>query len=128
MITIMNYIMFKNQKKKQKQKKQKKQNQQIKQKPKKYKKKNIPKAIREQCWIQVFGEKFKSKCYIHWCKNDINVFDFHVGHDKPESKGGSLDISNLKPICARCNLCMSNNYSIQEWNNLQKKSECCIIS
>ena len=128
MITIMNYIMFKNQKKKQKQKKQKKQKQQIKQTPKKYKKKNIPKAIREQCWIQVFGEKFKSKCYIHWCKNDINVFDFHVGHDKPESKGGSLDISNLKPICARCNLCMSNNYSIQEWNNLQKKSECCIIS
>ena len=73
---------------------------------KKYKKKNIPKAIREQCWIQTFGEHFKSECYIHWCKNEINVFDFHVGHDKPESKGGSLDVSNLKPICARCNLSM----------------------
>ena len=59
MITIMNYIMFKHQKqKKQKQKKQKqnKQKTAIK-KPKKYRKKNIPKAIREQCWIQVFGEK-----------------------------------------------------------------------
>jgi len=94
---------------------------------KKYKKKNIPKAIREQCWIQTFGEKFDSECYIHWCKNEINVFDFHVGHDKPESKGGTLAVSNLKPICARCNLSMSNNYSIKEWNNLQKQKNCCVI-
>ena len=62
----------------------------------------IPKAIREQCWIQIFGETFKEKCYINWCENDISVFDFHVGHDKPESEGGTLDVSNLKPICARC--------------------------
>jgi hypothetical protein len=95
---------------------------------KKHKKANIPKAIREQCWIQVFGEKFKQKCYINWCENDINVFDFHVGHDKPESRGGTLDVSNLKPICARCNLSMSNNYTIQQWNALngsQKGWFCC---
>ena len=93
-----------------------------KKKPKgKYTKANIPKAIREQCWIQVFGEEFKQKCYINWCENEINVFDFHVGHDKPESEGGTLDVSNLKPICARCNLSMSNNYTIQEWDALNKK-------
>ena len=94
----------------------------------KYKKATIPKAIREQCWIQIFGETFKEKCYINWCKNDISVFDFHVGHDKPESEGGTLDISNLKPICARCNLSMSNNYTIKQWNALngpQKKSCFC---
>ena len=90
-------------------------------------KKTIPKAIREQCWIQTFGKKFNSDCYIHWCKNKINVFDFHVGHDKPESKGGTLAVSNLKPICARCNLSMSNNYSIKEWNNLQGQKKCCVI-
>lgn len=97
-------------------------------KKKKYKKQNIPKAIREQCWIQSFGEIFNHSCYINWCENEINVFDFHVGHDKPESKGGTLDINNLKPICARCNLSMSSNYTIQEWNNLnghpQKKCFC----
>ena len=97
-------------------------------KKKKYHKKNIPKAIREQCWIQSFGEIFKHSCYISWCENQINVFDFHVGHDKPESKGGTLNINNLKPICARCNLSMSSNYSIKEWNNLnghpQKKCFC----
>ena len=84
------------------------------------KSKNIKKTIPK-------GKKFHSDCYIHWCKNEINVFDFHVGHDKPESKGGTLAVSNLKPICARCNLSMSNNYSIQEWNNLQEQTKCCVI-
>ena len=90
---------------------------------------NIPKAIREQCWLAIVGKKYKSKCYIKWCKNTMTVFDFHVGHDKPESKGGTLDIENLKPICARCNLSMSDNYTIQEWNELspdkdKKKFSC----
>jgi 5-methylcytosine-specific restriction endonuclease McrA len=84
----------------------------------KYKKKNIPKAIREQCWLQTMGKIFEHKCYITWCNNTINVFDFHVGHDKPESKGGNLSIDNLKPICSRCNQSMSNNYTIEEWNKL----------
>tara|TARA_B100001093_G_C26729743_1_gene971697 strand:- start:88 stop:405 length:318 start_codon:yes stop_codon:yes gene_type:complete len=81
-------------------------------------KKKIPKALREQCWITNFGRVFENSCYIPWCNNKINVFDFHVGHDKPESKGGTLDIQNLKPICARCNLSMSDNYTIQEWMSL----------
>jgi len=85
---------------------------------KKTRKTNIPKAIREQVWLVNFGEVFKNKCYVHWCDNIINVFDFHVGHDQPESKGGTLDINNLKPICSRCNLSMSDNYTIQEWQKL----------
>ena len=92
-------------------------------KKKTYKKASIPKAIREQCWIQVFGKEFEHKCYISWCENNINVFDFHVGHDKPESKGGTLDIYNLKPICARCNTSMSNNYTIKEWEKLSGQKE-----
>ena len=94
-----------------------------------YKKKTIPKAIREQCWIQSFGKSFEHKCYVSWCENIINPFDFHVGHDKPESHGGTLNVDNLKPICARCNLSMSNNFSIKEWNKLNsRQKECCIIS
>ena len=75
---------------------------------KKKRKKTIPKAIREQTWLNQFGKKYEHKCYINWCENIINVFDFHVGHDKPESKGGTLDIENLKPICSRCNHSMSD--------------------
>ena len=89
-------------------------------------KKSIPKAIREQCWLTVFGKVYEHSCHIPWCKNTINVFDFHVGHDIPESKGGTLDINNLKPICARCNLSMSDNYSIQEWIKLSKPKKKCI--
>lgn len=89
-------------------------------------KKNIPKAIREQVWLTIIGPKYESKCYISWCKNKIDVFNFHVGHDLPESKGGTLDINNLKPICARCNLSMSDKYTINEWDNLtsKKKNKC----
>ena len=87
---------------------------------KKYRKANIPKAVREQCWLATMGKKYESKCYVTWCTNTINVFDFHVGHDVPESKGGELDINNIKPICARCNLSMSDNYTIQEWSELSK--------
>lgn len=90
---------------------------------KKYKKETIPKAIREQCWTQTFGKVYEHKCYVHWCENTISVFDFHVGHDKPESKGGTLDIHNIKPICARCNLSMSDNYTIEEWNKLTPESK-----
>jgi len=56
------------------------------------------------------------------------VFDFHVGHDKPESKGGKLNVDNLKPICARCNLSMSNNFTIQEWNKLNGQTNTCCFS
>tara|TARA_B110000914_G_C15369588_1_gene402522 strand:+ start:323 stop:646 length:324 start_codon:yes stop_codon:yes gene_type:complete len=89
----------------------------------KYKKKTIPKAIREQCWVNIMGKKFENKCYISWCNNIINVFDFHVGHDQPESKGGTLDVNNLKPICSRCNHSMSNNYTIEEWDKLSMNKE-----
>jgi len=88
-----------------------------------YRKQNIPKAIREQCWIKSFGkETFEHKCYVTWCDNLINPFDFHVGHDKPESKGGTLDVENIKPICARCNLSMSDNYTISEWIQLSENN------
>ena len=92
----------------------------------KKKKATIPKAIREQVWLQTFGKEFEHSCYITWCQNQITVFDFHVGHNKPESRGGTLSICNLKPICARCNLSMSNNFTINQWNNLNHPiSTCC---
>ncbi len=82
------------------------------------KKANIPKALREQVWIQNVGQQFEHKCLVEWCQNKMNVFDFHVGHNIPESKGGATNITNLKPICARCNLSMGSQYSIEEWTKI----------
>jgi 5-methylcytosine-specific restriction endonuclease McrA len=76
----------------------------------------IPTAIREQVWIHHIGKKFQSQCIISWCRNRITVFDFHVSHDIPESKGGPTTLSNLKPLCARCNTSMGNQYTIDQWD------------
>ena len=84
----------------------------------KTKKIKIPKALREQVWITHFGKTFEHKCYINWCKNIINVFDFETGHNIPESKGGKTVIENLFPLCSRCNKSMNNHYTIDEFNLL----------
>lgn len=88
-----------------------------------YKKQKIPKALREQVWISKIGKRFESKCKTSWCRNKITVFDFQCGHDIPESRGGTTDISNLEPICSRCNLSMGNEFTFKQWCAMSKKKE-----
>jgi len=75
----------------------------------------IPLALRQQVWIQRMGKVFEGKCPVTWCSNTINVFDFESGHNIPESKGGETSVTNLVPICSRCNKGMGNRYTIEEW-------------
>jgi len=77
----------------------------------------IPKALREQVWLKYNHRVYDSKCYIRWCSNKVSVYDYEVGHNIPESKGGLTVIENLRPICSRCNRSMSDSYTIDEWNN-----------
>jgi 5-methylcytosine-specific restriction endonuclease McrA len=79
---------------------------------------SIPRALREQVWVTYAGRVYERKCLVPWCQNTMSVFDFHVGHDVPESAGGKTDIPNLRPICARCNLSMGNEYTVAEWSVL----------
>ena len=88
----------------------------IKIKDNKYKRVPIPRALREAIWIKHNKNKFEVKCPIKWCRNKINCFNFHSGHNVPSSKGGRTCISNLIPICAKCNLSMSNNYTIKQFS------------
>ena len=76
----------------------------------------IPKALREQVWITHIGTEFEGKCCVTWCKNRITAFQFECGHNIPESKGGATHLTNLRPICSRCNTSMGNAYTIDEWN------------
>jgi len=82
------------------------------------KKAKIPLALREEVWRHWMGEQFKAKCRVTWCTNMLTAFDFAVGHNIPESKGGTLELGNLRPICNRCNTSMGANYTIDEWNRL----------
>ena len=79
------------------------------------KKANIPKALREQVWIRRMGKLYSGKCPTTWCNNQITVFDFQCGHNIPESAGGPTILDNLIPICGRCNLSMSDNYTFDRW-------------
>ena len=89
-----------------------------KQEPEKKRKAKIPASVQEAIWIQKMGRIFEGKCLVPWCPNLINVFDYHAGHNIPESKGGSIDPENLFPICARCNLSMGDRYTYDEWCKL----------
>ena len=86
----------------------------------KYKKKKIPKALREQVWINKMGKRFSGTCCISWCENDMSCFNFDCGHNIPESKGGPTNVENLIPICRNCNVGMGNRFTIEEW---EKKYE-----
>jgi 5-methylcytosine-specific restriction endonuclease McrA len=83
--------------------------------PPKKRKAKIPAAIQEAIWIQKMGRVFEGKCLTTWCPNIITVFDYHAGHDIPESKGGPATVENLYPICARCNLSMGDRYTFKQW-------------
>jgi 5-methylcytosine-specific restriction endonuclease McrA len=79
--------------------------------------------MREQVWLLHCHDKlFKHKCLVTWCENIMTPFNFEVGHNIPESKGGRTDTSNLRPICGKCNKSMGNEYSIDEFSLLSTRA------
>lgn len=78
----------------------------------------IPRAVREQLWIERNGRVFEAKCGVVWCRNAVTVFDFEAGHDVPASRGGSNELQNLRVICGNCNRSMGNRYTLAEWDRV----------
>jgi hypothetical protein len=76
----------------------------------------IPLALKQTVWVNQFGEVYKRKCPVRWCHRVITVFDFEVGHNIPESRGGTTTPDNLRPICRQCNIGMGNRYTIDAWS------------
>lgn len=77
-----------------------------KKKVKKPRKKTIPIALKRKVWDHWVGEQIgKTKCPC--CKlTDITQLNFSCGHINAEANGGSLHVSNLRPICGSCNSSM----------------------
>ena len=84
----------------------------------------IPLALREQVWLLYMGDKFfKQKCSVKWCENIITPFSFECGHNIPESKGGATDLTNLQPICSKCNKSMGDEYTIDQFSALSERRQ-----
>lgn len=81
----------------------------------------IPLALKQTVWVNQFGEVYKRKCPVRWCHRIISVFDFEVGHNIPESRGGTTTPDNLRPICRQCNIGMGNRYTIDSWSQQYDK-------
>lgn len=67
--------------------------------------KAITKSVKMSVWNKYIGAtKAEGKCYV--CRRTIHMQDFDVGHNKAKAKGGSDQITNLRPICRTCNSSM----------------------
>ena len=73
----------------------------------------IPKSVKTAVWELYIGPDIvKHRCLC--CKKSyIKNTEFHVGHVISEKYGGTLEISNLRPICAPCNYSMSSENMIE---------------
>jgi flagellar biosynthesis GTPase FlhF len=69
-------------------------------------KKKIPKNVKTNIWNTYIDANIpRHKCLC--CKKSIILnTEFHVGHVISEFHGGTLEINNLRPICASCNYSM----------------------
>lgn len=70
---------------------------------KKYSKKNIPKAVKSHIWDHYIGRHINEHRCLCCKKAYIRNTDFVTGHVISEANGGTLEINNLRPICAVCN-------------------------
>lgn len=79
---------------------------------------SVPKIKKQEIWNLYIGEDIgKTKCMC--CSiNFITSFNFHCGHVVAKSKGGTLDVANLRAICSTCNLSMGNKDMISFMKDL----------
>jgi hypothetical protein len=86
-------------------------------------KKWIAKGLKMSVWNENFGITCgEHECYIG-CGRKISQGNFECGHIIAESKGGTIHIDNLKPVCSQCNKSMGT-INLEEFkkNFFDKKS------
>ncbi len=75
-------------------------------------KKTISATKKTDVWNTYVGESIGKAMCVCCKKKEITSRNFHVGHVVSEHNGGTLDIGNLRPICAQCNLSMGAQNTI----------------
>jgi hypothetical protein len=69
-------------------------------------KKTIPKPLKDLVWETYIGNDIATTKCLCCENNEIRMNNFHCSHVIAESKGGTMTVENLRPICATCNLAM----------------------
>lgn len=69
------------------------------------KRKNISKALRAKVWTSNINKMYEVNC-ICCNSNVINAHNYECGHIISDYNGGSVELSNLLPICSLCNKSM----------------------
>ena len=77
------------------------------------KKKKIPKSVKTHIWNLYIGPQINEHRCLCCKKSLIKITDFETGHVVSEKDGGSLEITNLRPICAVCNHSMGTMNMIE---------------
>jgi hypothetical protein len=71
----------------------------------KKKKETIPIAVKNALWSEYFQNNINGICQC--CKTEIiSKNNFDCGHIISEKEGGTVSLTNLKPICRACNCSM----------------------
>jgi len=79
-------------------------------------KKRISRQLKLKCWDKEFKTDIGA-CPVNNCSflMDKNEDNWHTGHIISENNGGETDITNLRPICKKCNLSMGS----KNWNEYE---------
>lgn len=77
----------------------------------------IPRALRLKVWNKRNGEMMTGVCFV--CDNDLCYENMECGHVIPFAGSGTIDISNLEPVCRTCNRDMGI-MNLNEYKNLIK--------
>jgi 5-methylcytosine-specific restriction endonuclease McrA len=77
------------------------------------KRKSIPAPIKKMMWEKYVSKELRmGKCFC--CQDkDILETDCHAGHVISDKDGGRVELDNLRPICAKCNLSMGSENMYQ---------------
>ena len=76
-------------------------------------KQTIPKHIRNLVWNYYIGDNIIQHRCLCCKKTVISNTQFEVGHVLSERDGGTLELSNLRPICGPCNRSMGTMHMVE---------------
>lgn len=89
------------------------------------KRQSISKELQKEVWNKQFESKTSGKCPIYKCTNILSLDisnSWQCGHIISLYNGGTIESTNLKPICPTCNQSMSST-NWNEWVEQQMSTD-----